>query len=279
MFELHSTVQILNNLQIAIEKKQPFSLIRFGDGGLKFMKAVQINNIDYLKNAELKESIPVVESKKVVSLWSKYANQANYIDTPAVYFSSNFWPRVKNKKMVPATTRVLEVCMQWESIYQKTKISTARPFCNPDVNFLALVHSSSKKTLLSVLRERKICVISIYPKIDCLEEITSASSFLKINDIYQNQFAKDFVRIIKLIENPDFVSQFDLFLVAAGELGRLYSGIIAQNSGRAFDIGSAVSFFQERKIPSRLEPFLKPHASNPMLLEFTKQSYKYKDFI
>ena len=72
---------------------------------------------------------------------------------------------------------------------------------------------------------------------------------------------------------------YDFWLVAAGELGRIYTGEIKERGGRAVDIGFVVEFWTGETIHPRITPFLKRCPTNRLALELTKEGMKYVDWI
>lgn len=97
---IYKTVEILTSLKEAIDTRAPFSLIRFGDGGIKLIHAYFYNDRDQLDQIVEKEGIPYDKIKSLIDLWAIASSNANYIDTPEVYFTETFWPRVKGHKKI-----------------------------------------------------------------------------------------------------------------------------------------------------------------------------------
>ena len=94
---LYNTEFILKDLNHHIQNKLPFSILRFGDGGIKFIHAVLHNEYDQLKAICDREGIPFDRVNDIINLWTKYANDANYIDIPDIYYTDQFWGKYKNK--------------------------------------------------------------------------------------------------------------------------------------------------------------------------------------
>ena len=74
---------ILNN---CIDYKLPFSHIRFGDGGLKFIHSLLEKDVNQLTMIIEKEGLPSHKLVEIFELWGYYARRATCIDTPQVYF-------------------------------------------------------------------------------------------------------------------------------------------------------------------------------------------------
>ncbi|GAG08593.1 unnamed protein product, partial [marine sediment metagenome] len=97
--------QILHQLEVCIVRKRPFSLIRFGDGGVKLLHAYYYNDREQLELISEKEGLPLDNITKIVQLWARYARSANFIDSPGVYFTDRFWGKYKkNLKLASEKT-------------------------------------------------------------------------------------------------------------------------------------------------------------------------------
>jgi hypothetical protein len=73
--------------------------------------------------------------------------------------------------------------------------------------------------------------------------------------------------------------KYDLWLVAAGELGRIYPGIIKFNGGRAFDIGSTVDYWVTKRIPDRLKLFIEQDDNFNLKVKLTEKGSLYRQHI
>lgn len=275
--KIYRVFEVLQELDTCIKKKEPFSLIRFGDGGLKFLYSMLTDNEKQLKGISKREGIPVDKMEFVLTEWQKYANQANFIDSPEVYFHDEFWPRLKhslkNKKMSEETLYKLK---NWKKIYENSGFINER-FCNPEINYLSIIRMG-RKNLFDIMTYRKICLITANTSTGLIlsqsgQDITTLKIVGQHRDHYKNSFPQA-TRKIKLMAN-----EFDLWLVAAGELGRIYSGMIKEYGGRAFDIGFVVDFWSGFELHDRLIKFLQRNPKNKLELVLTDDSKKYKQFI
>jgi hypothetical protein len=68
-------------------------------------------------------------------------------------------------------------------------------------------------------------------------------------------------------------------LVAAGELGRIYSGLIKESGGRAVDIGFVLEYWLGQDIHPRLTHYMHRSEKNHLELELTEEGMKYIDNI
>lgn len=266
---------VMNDLFEAIKNREPFSLIRFGDGGLKIIHAIHHN---LRRNLEIfldKEGIPPNKIDDIIKLWAKFANDANYIDCPDVYFRGNFWPRIKNnhKRITPGTERKLKM---WNQMYKRIGIKNTS-YCNPEINYLSLIQLENSLSIFDILKEcKKVCFITAIP--DAVKNLQSEGYNVKLLEIvkqYQHHYYTCFTPVIETIEKT--ANDYDLWLVSAGELGRLYTGLIKYQGGRAFDMGFVAELWAGEPLHPRLDPFLKKSDSNSLRLELTENGLYYKE--
>ena len=67
--------------------------------------------------------------------------------------------------------------------------------------------------------------------------------------------------------------------MAAGELGRLYSGIIKENGGRCIDIGFVVEFWLGSKLHDRLKAFMKRSEDNYLEAKLHNRGLEFRRYI
>jgi hypothetical protein len=273
---VHTVDDILNKLENCIHYKLPFSHIRFGDGGIKFLHGIIYNDEEQLKNIVPKEGLPSDQLVEIMELWAYYARQADFIDTPEVYLNGKFWPRIKtiNKQISEHTRQRLEM---WKEIYNRAEFYNEN-YCNPESNYLMILRRFNKRNLLDVMKGRKVCVIAVKRKVKkLLEQQGYNVDLIKIVGHNQNQYNRSFSDVVKYIKEN--ARKYDFWLVAAGELGRIYSGIIKENGGRTIDIGYVIELWLERYLHSRLQPFLNFSLHSPLELVLTDEGKKYEEFI
>lgn len=272
---VYKVKEILNELEYCIQNDLPFSHIRFGDGGVKFIHAVLNNDIIQLKVICKKEGIPLSEVVNVCKLWGYYARKANFIDTPEVYFSGEFWDRLRRpgKSM---TRDTYEKMHMWKELYDSVEIDNYR-YCNPESNYLMIL-DLGERNLLDVMKERKICIITAKPSIQFTLQDDYDITLVPIVGQYEDQYQNSFEKTINIIKNSS--REYDLWLVAAGELGRIYSGEIKECGGRCVDIGFVIEYWLGAPIHPRLKLFMTPDKSNKFQLVLTKKwGETYRDFI
>ena len=266
---IYKVKDILEKLENAIEYKLPFSHIRFGDGGLKFICAMMEGNKEELINISKKEGLPYDHLDEIFDLWSHHARQADFIDSPEVYFNGKFWPRLNMSESTEKKMR------GWKFHYYNAEFDNEN-YCNPESNYLMLIRQDGRKNIFDVIKKRKICIISIFPELKTLLHPLNVD-VIKIAPKFQNQFQKSFETVISKIKNK--ASNYDIWLVAAGELGRIYTGTIKEYNGRAIDIGYVAEVWMHKKLHYRMTPFLKFNPKFPLELILTKEGKKFEDSI
>ena len=263
---------ILRKLENCILNKIPFSHIRFGDGGIKFIDAILNANFEQLRLIISKEGLPSAKVVEIFELWGYYARRADFIDSPEVYFNDTFWHRVKKKEkpMNPATEMKMR---DWESLYFDSEFDN-ESYCNPESNYLMIIRRTNN--ILDLMKNKRIALITAKPKVK--KELSNYSvDIIEIVAHYQNQYKNSFHEVMDIIKHQS--KNYDFWLVAAGELGRIYTGEIKERGGRAVDIGFVVEFWMGEDLHPRLKTFLERSTKNRLELELTKEGKKYQQFI
>lgn len=273
---IHTVDDILNKLENCIQYRLPFSHIRFGDGGIKYLHGIIYNETSQLDVIVRKEGMPDDKKVEIMELWAYYARQADFIDTPEVYLNGKFWPRIKrfDKKISEHTRQRLEM---WKEIYDRSEFFNEN-YCNPESNYLMILRRFGKRNLLNVMKGRKICVIAVKKRVKNLLEAHGYNvDVIKIVGHNQNQYNHSFSRVVDEIKKN--ARKYDFWLVAAGELGRIYSGLIKENGGRTIDIGYVIELWLERYLHDRLKPFMNFSLYSPLELVLTDEGKKYEEWI
>ena len=207
--------EILSKLENCIKGRKPFSLIRFGDGGIKYLHAVLYNDFKQLESILKREGIPREMILEVFELWGFYARHADYIDTPGVYFSNQFWPRLRLPTNVPMSKKTIERLYMWRNLYSCAEFDN-NSYCNPEVNYLMILRRPDKQNLLDVMKDKKLCFITTKPEISSKFDNCDV---VKIVGQYQEHCRKSFHSVVSSIEER--AGYYDFWIVAAGELGRI----------------------------------------------------------
>lgn len=274
--QISKTLEILTRLEYSIRNKKSFGLVRFGDGTMKAIHSFLNNDFKQLASISEQEGIPITIFEKIIEFWKTSANCCDYIDTPEVYFSDKFWNRTKGLKRKTISEKTIIRLKMWKKLYEQIGINNEN-YCNPEVNFLSCIAGKfGKKSLPDIMNNRKICCIT--SRDDVKEKLKNYSiDVFKIAGKFNSQYNQSFLRITEKIN--DDATNYDLWLIAAGELGRIYPGLIKFKGGRAFDIGSLIDIWCGEGIPSRLQPYLSKTIHHPMKFSLTKIGMEFSKFL
>lgn len=272
--KIHKIEEILKHLERCIEYRMPFSHIRFGDGGIKFLHSMLYKDVEQLNIIIKKEGLPSNQLVEIFELWGYYARKADYIDTPEVYFSNQFWDRLRTplKAITSKTEKRLRI---WKELYNNSEFDNDN-YCNPESNYLMILRRENKKNLLDLMKDRRVCIITAKPEVKNILKDYDVH-IVQIAGHYENQYKFSFDKVIKIIEKRS--KDYDFWMVAAGELGRIYSGLIKQNGGRTVDIGFVVEFWLGHEIHTRLTMFMNRSVNNPLELRLTEIGSRYEEYI
>jgi hypothetical protein len=270
----YNTGEILLNLERCIQYNETFSHIRFGDGGIKFLHSVLNNDRDQLNIIIKKEGIPAHKIAEVFELWGYYARQANYIDSPEVYFNNTFWPRVK-KPGKPINTDTEVKLRNWYKYYNDSEFDNEN-YCNPESNYLMILKTSKYKNIFSLMKGRKISIITVFYEVKRILKDYNID-IVQIVGHYENQYEKSFEKVAEKIKRD--ATKYDFWLVAAGELGRIYSGLIKESGGRTIDIGFVIEYWLHGYIHPRLRAYLSMNMLNKLELILTDEGKEFLEYI
>ena len=149
--KIYGIDDIFKKLDNCIEYRLPFSHIRYGDGGIKFLHSVIFNDSEQLGIIVKKEGIPAFKVDEIFELWGYYSRRADFIDTPEVYFNGKFWPRKRTpvKGITPKTRKRLEM---WPDLYDRAEFDNDN-YCNPESNYLMILRRTGRKNLFDLKRQ------------------------------------------------------------------------------------------------------------------------------
>lgn len=272
---MHKIKSIIQKIDDSIKNRKPFSLIRFGDGGIKLIGSIVSNDKEQIKLISEKEGIPENLFPNLVTEWAYFANKADFIDCPEVYYNNTFWPRCK-KDFKPISNETNKKLKSWRNYYDIAGIYNSN-FCNPEINYLLCLKIGRRKNIFDLIKDRKICFIS--PRKNLQEKFSKFCdcNLFKIVSQYENHYEICFEKTIeKIIEKADI---YDLWLISAGELGRIYTGLIKQYQGRALDIGFVSEFWDGQNLNERLTTFMLKNPNNEFELKLTDIGKKYLKYI
>ena len=272
--KIYTTQDILNKLDHCIRYKIPFSHIRFGDGGIKFIHSVLFNDFKQLNVIVKKEGLPYNKIAEIFELWGYYARQADFIDTPEVYYNGTFWPRLK-KKSKPINLETDHKMRIWKDLYNRAEIDNEN-YCNPESNCLLILDIPGRRNIFDIMKNRKVCIIGAKPEVKHVL-FGYDIDIVEIVGQWQNHYKNSFSKTIDIIQNS--AKEYDFWMVAAGELGRIYTGMIKELGGRAMDLGFVVDYWTEGYLHPRFYRFISPSLNNKLELRLTDEGKQYIDYI
>ena len=161
----------------------------------------------------------------------------------------------------------------WEELYDRSEFDNDT-YCNPESNCLMILDIPGRKNILDLMKNRKVCIITARPEIKCM---LPNVDIVPIVGQYKNQYKNSFPKVIDYIEHT--ARDYDFWLVAAGELGRIYSGLIKEQGGRCLDIGFVIEFWLDGFLHPRLHLFVGKTIDNNFTIRLTQEGKKYEKFI
>ena len=263
---------IFDKLEYCIEYKLPFSHMRFGDGGIKYIHCILYKDFEQLGIILKKEGMPHEKVVEILELWGYYARRADFIDCPEVYFDGTFWERIK-KPGKPINYETYQKLRMWEELYDRAEFYNEN-YCNPESNCLMVLRIDGKRNLFDVMKNRKVCLITAKPEIKYL---LPELDVVEIVGQWENQYENSFHEVLDIIDHT--ARDYDFWMVAAGELGRLYTGMIKEKGGRTIDIGFVAEYWIDGDLHPRFSAFIKQSVNNRLELVLTEHGKKYERFI
>jgi hypothetical protein len=272
--KIYTTQEILNKLDWCIRYKMPFSHIRLGDGGIKFLHSILFKDLEQLDIIVKKEGLPSYKIIEIFELWGYYTRQADFIDTPEVYYNDTFWPRVKkpNKPINPETDQKLRI---WKYLYNNSEIFNEN-YCNPESNCLFILDIPGRRNIFDLMKDRKVCIICARPEVKH-SLYNYDVDIVEIVGQYEKQYNVSFRSVVEVIKNT--ARKYDFWIIAAGELGRIYTGMIKEFGGRAVDIGFVIDYWVDGYIHPRFHQFLSSSLNNKLELRLTDQGKEFLESI
>lgn len=260
---LYNLSHILNDIKFHIENQLPFSMCRLGDGDIKLIANMLQGEAP--KEKFKQQGIPTNKIAEILELYKEASNEANYVSSFDMYFTGELWHR-------PLSTGTRKRIKKWKDYYNKIGI-TNENYCSPEIGFFFFLHGEDN--LFSILKDRRICLITSFSNIDVKINTAGFNSFSILIPPLSSNHYEEYENIKKKIKSK--VDNFDVCLVGAGTLGRGYSQFIKQNGKVAIDIGQVFNAWNNRKIPQRLKSYLTVH-SNGLTFKLTKANRQYRQY-
>jgi hypothetical protein len=247
-YNIISISDIVDNIEDSLKYNKPFSLIRFGDGGLKLID--RYYNDKSLESISDKEGIPLWFFDELISGWRKYANEANYIDSPLFYLDENSIFHRRHK--VSSDTKNL--MREWESVYELIGFEN-KNICNSEIGFMMFAENA-KKNIIDLIGFHDVCCITNFHEIrNILLPYVDGVTIKIIPEFYGDFYNVCYESLVTEIKRE--AKEYSLWLVGAGELGRLFTGLIKEHGGRAIDIGKVFDVWVNRKVNRRMRNILR----------------------
>jgi len=255
---IHETNIILKNLQQHIKKGKPFSNIRLGDAcnivlGLvlvsgKFKKLMQMDGAGRSYNRKIvrgRIGIPPKELHIICKRLVKYCNEANYIDN--LYLTKDM-----NRHRHPYEQRIYSL---WERSHKLLGIHNQN-YSSPLLNHWSVVEGD--KNLYQIMKGKRVYFINNAAPIVMRKFRKHCSKIggIRTLPIPKKQFhSGQFEEIQETIEKE--VDNYDLFLIGAGILGKIYCGYVKELGGVAFDVGRVFKMWKGKNfLPEPIKGFL-----------------------
>ncbi len=257
-----SSIDLLRDLNDHIENAEPFSNIRLGDGCSltilhylyieKLRELCRRNGLNLFKyTVKLKKVLKKKrygrysdeEFKKICRRVITHSNKSNYIDRlDSFYEYTNYGMDEKNVEMI--------IVNNWKEVWAQIGI-TNENYCSMFANLYSII--KDEYNIFDVAKGRDVFCISNEPV--GVEKFSKFSGAKKVDSHILPKSHYDqplhFKKVCKIIKSN--ASKYDLFIVGAGFLGKIYLGLIKQNGGRGFDGGRCFNIwadggFRPRKI-------------------------------
>lgn len=261
-YKFVSSEVLLKDLNKHIEYGKPFSNIRLGDGcSLTILHYLYIDKLREICRKEglnlfkytvkLKNGLKKKrygryteeEFKKICNRVIRYCNQANYIDRlDSFYEYSNYGKNEKNVEMA--------IVNNWQYVWKTFGINNDN-YTSMFANLYSIV--KDEYNLFDVASGKNIFCISNEP--NGVKAFSNFSNAKKVDSYILPKSHYDqplhFKKVCRLIRRN--INEYDLFLIGAGFLGKIYLGLVKQLGGCSFDTGRCFNFwadggFKPRKI-------------------------------
>jgi len=263
---IYDTNVILKSLERHIKKGKPFSNIRLGDAcniilglmlrPIRFKKLMNLEGPEkkyYRKIIRLRLGIPEGELRKICRRLVKYCNQANYIDN--LYITKDL-----NHRRGAYEQRIYSL---WEQTHNMIGIKN-KNYSSPMLNHWSVVEG--ELNLYKIMKGRRVFFINNATP-DIIKKFRNHCSKVdgvRTYPIPRKQFhTGQFEEIQETIEKQ--VDNYDLFLIGAGILGKIYCGYVKEMGGVAFDTGRVFKMWRGKNfLPVPIKGVLTANKNNTL---------------
>lgn len=260
---LYKIDHIRDDILDHVENKQPFSLVRVGDGDLKLLVELLNDKVNPVKFN--RSGIPNDKGKEILRIYRNACNSANYTSSFEMYYTKEFWGR----KFSSGTKKKVK---GWRKIYKNVKIANTN-FCNPESGHLLFLDDVD---LLNNLKGKKICLITCFKRLGkLLRKKGFDADVIEIPGLYSGHFTKHRKILNKITQR---VEEIDIFLIGAGALGKAYSNGIKKSGGVAVDVGQVLNAWSGENIAGRFRGILTLNRKT-LLFSLTSRAKKFRQYI
>jgi hypothetical protein len=262
---LYKLDHILDDLIDHLENKDPFSILRLGDGDLKLLDELIRGKINPGKFK--RSGIPEDKGKWVLNLYKNGCNSANYTSSFEMYNTDKFW----NRYFSPGTG---DKVRRWKKIYKEIGI-TNQNYCNPEIGHLLFL--SGEDNLLKYIKGKRVCLITCFGGVSKRLKnvgVENINTILipSINHGHYSAYNRTTKEIIKRNKETD------IFLMGAGALGKGYAKTIKDHGGICIDIGQVMNAWAGKRIAKRFKGILLP-TKKRVLFKLSSKAQKFKKFL
>lgn len=272
--KIRATQYILKDLDNHIQNREPFSLIRLGDGVLgsiasgftrKIVKDGPWSTGRAHRKFFRKHGMNTPDGLNLLRRIINYSNEANYIDCLEAMFllpPPLRWPTPGMK------INMKQLADRWRVLHNEVGINN-KFYCNPFIHCFMMI--DGEYNIFDIIKNRNIfCITCVDRAIDRLYKlkITKKLAFQKIPGDRVAHTRRHYENVKSLVTKE--ANNYDLFLVGAGLLGKEYCGLIKSKGGRAIDVGRMFNMFLGNRMYTICEPLLKINKKK-MLFERTQR--------
>lgn len=273
---IFSAEHVLKDLNKHVKKRIPFSNIRLGDAcniilGMALTTDMFRGNFIDIRGKsrpyskwrnsiiKIRHSFSNRELREIALQIVKYCNKANYIDSLTEY---------KNYKWKPNLP--IEIFSRWEEVHEKVGINNNTKYTSMFLNHLSVI--GGEYNILNVMKDRKVYFINndadkVSKK---FRNRCEKVGFYKIHVRPRSHYRTQYKFIMKAL--PTLVPKYDLFIIGAGLLGKIYSGYIKELGGVSYDMGRVFRLWNgEGFIPA---PFEKEYEASKKFTLYHRRSEK-----
>lgn len=234
---------IMDHLRWAMHKKQPWSMMRLGDLGLRAMIDFYWNrkSFDHLivEHPDLAMPTPEIGVQLTEEL-IKNMKEADWIDHPKLYKGA-FHALYNWRGVLTKADKVYDEAGFTHHTRPRQK-GAHRMLCCSLAGYLAFA-KEFELTLYDIIKNKKVMYIGPYPELKNLNQrknlhlVNTAYHQLSMSSNHWERY-----EVMNSFFDKYNVNDWDLILVTGSLYGRTLIGRIKQEGGRAFDIGQGIFF-------------------------------------